>query len=48
MDKKGNVHFCFNNYNTVKEFIKDAVKHNNEYTSSYALNYKAPIEYKFN
>lgn len=40
------IDFDINNYNTVKEFIEDVIKDNNEYRPSYALNYKTPVEYR--
>ena len=46
LKKEMYIDFDINNYNTVQDFIKDIVKDNNDYRPSYALNYKAPIEYR--
>ena len=42
--KKMHIDFDKNNYNTVQEFINDIIWDN--YSPSYTLNYKNPIEYR--
>ena len=39
------INFDINNYSTVQEFIEDIIYDNNYLRSSYALNYKIPIEF---